>query len=424
MSRPSFAGLRLLGLLVYGAFTQQPGVLFAVDWPQFLGPDRNGVYRGKDLASSWPPKGPPVLWKKKVGQGWSAPVVAAGRLIVFHRIADEEVVEALEASTGNKLWSFRYRTSYRDDFGFDEGPRASPAVVEGRVYTFGAQGFLHCLQLETGKKVWSVDTHEKFHVRKGFFGAACSPLVYAGAVFLNVGGRNGAGLVAFDKNTGKVLWKATNDEASYSSPTVAVFSGKPYILFFTRNGLLGTNRQTGRVLFRFPWRSRIRASVNAATPLVIGDLIFLSASYGTGAVLLQVVDRKPKRIWSSNRSLTNHYATSVHFDRHLYGFDGRQEYGPSFRCVELMTGKVRWSEERFGAGTVTLAADRLIIVKENGELILAGANPERFELISRARILSGTVRTYPAVDNGRLYARNENTLICVSLTNGASKPLP
>ena len=405
-------------LLASAAIVGLRNELFAADWPQFLGLDRNGVYRGEDLAPSWPRQGPRVIWKKRVGQGFSAPVIASGRVILFHRIADEEIVQALEARTGKEQWSFRYPTTYRDSFGFDEGPRASPAVANGRVYSFGAQGFLHCLQLETGKEIWSVDTKKKFRVRKGFFGVACSPLVDAGGVFLNVGGGNGAGLVAFDRGSGKVLWKATKEKASYSSPTAAVFSGKPHILFFTRSGLVGTDRQTGEVLFRFPWRARIDSSINAATPLVIGDLIFLSTSYGTGAVLLRVKGGELKQVWSSDRALTNHYATSVHFDGHLYGFHGRQEYRPSFRCVELMTGKVRWSEKRFGAGTVTLAGDRLVVATENGELVLARATPEKFELISKAKILPGTVRAHTAIDSGLLYARNKNTLICVSLRRG------
>src|ERR1700731_2680785 len=142
----------------------------AEDWPQFLGPTRNGVYNGNDLAATWPAGGPPVVWKKDVGQGFSGPVVAQGRLILFHRLADKEVVEALDAATGRPIWSFDYPTHYRDDFGFDEGPRAAPAIAAGHVYTFGAEGALHCLDFATGKKVWSVDTHSQFKVAKGFFG--------------------------------------------------------------------------------------------------------------------------------------------------------------------------------------------------------------------------------------------------------------
>src|SRR5262245_43688572 len=141
---------------------------FAGDWPQFLGPTRNGVYSGNDLAAKWPAGGPAVVWKKDVGQGFSAPVATQGRMILFHRIGDKEIVEALDAATGKPIWSFDYPTGYRDDFGFDEGPRAAPTIAGGRVYTFGAEGALHCIDFNTGKKIWGVDTYKKFGVRKGF----------------------------------------------------------------------------------------------------------------------------------------------------------------------------------------------------------------------------------------------------------------
>ena len=408
--RNSFPKYLLLLLSALGSTKAQ-----AEYWPQLLGPGRDGIYRGRDLAPSWPDSGLPVLWQKKVGKGFSNPAVVDSHLILFHRIGDKEIVEALGPETGSSFWSFSYPTTYHDDFGFDDGPRASPIIAEGRVYTFGAQGILHCLELGTGRKIWSVDTHTTLGVKKGFFGAAGSPLLQGKAVFLNAGGRSGAGLAAFDKDSGKLLWTSTDDEASYASPISATFGGKLHILFFTRSGLVSTDSGSGEVLFRFPWRSRNRASANAATPLTVGDLIFLSASYRTGAVVLRVKGRELETLWSSDEVLSNHYATSVHHEGYLYGFHGRQEYGPSLRCVDLKTGKVRWSQDRFGSGTVTLADDRLIILREKGELILAQADPRRYQQISKARILTGTVRAYPALAGGLLYARNEDTLVCVDL---------
>ena len=401
----------LLGFLL----CLEPSVGLTADWPQWLGPNRDGVYSGNDLADSWPKSGPPLLWSKKVGHGFSNPVVSQGRLILFHRRGDEEVVEALDAKTAEPVWSFDYPTKYRDSFGFDPGPRASPAVAGGRVYALGAEGVLHCLDFASGKKIWRIDTHDRFGAGKGFFGAACSPLVYENVVFLHVGGTNGAGLVAFDAATGDVLWTATDDEASYSSPVAATLAGAPRILFFTRKGLVGADPETGKIGFQLRWRARSRASVNAATPLVIGESIFLSASYGTGAVLLQAKGGELQKLWSSDDVLSNHYATSVYHDGYLYGYHGRQEYGPSLRCVEVATGKVSWSKDGFGAGTVTVAGDRLLLMREDGQLVLAEASPESFRPISKAKILSGTVRAYPAIANGLFYARSKNTLVCVKL---------
>jgi len=387
----------------------------ASDWPQFLGPARNGVYTGSDLADSWPKEGPSVLWRKRIGQGFSGPAVSSAKLILFHRLDDQEIVECLDAADGKSIWTFEYPTSYRDDFGFDEGPRATPTIVGRKVFTFGAEGALHCLDFNSGKKIWSVNTKSAFQAPKGFFGMACSPLVEGNAVLLNIGGADGAGIVAFDAATGKLLWKATEDEASYSSPVAATLNDRRYAFFFNRRALVALDPSNGKVFFDFPWRPKIHASVSAAAPLVIGDQVFLSASYQTGAILLHVENNRVEKVWSADDVLSNHYATSVYHDGFLYGYDGRQESGPNLRCVELKTGKIRWSEDRFGAGTVTLAGHRLFLLKENGELLLAPASPDSFKPIARAQILPNGVRAYPAVADGHLYARSKDTLICVDL---------
>ena len=386
----------------------------AQDWPQFLGPARDGRYAGAPLAASWPDGDPRRLWSRPVGAGFAGPVVSGDRVILFHRVGRREVVEALDAATGDTVWRYDYPTSYRDDFGFDEGPRSVPVVADGRVYTFGAQGQLHAVDLETGAGVWQVDTHDRYGVRKGFFGAAGSPLVEDGRVIANVGGRRG-GIVAFDAATGGELWTATDHEASYSSPAAGTFGGRRLALVFTRTGLVGLDPASGEVRFERRWRSRLGASVNAATPLVLGDSVFISASYGTGAALLRIEGGTLAEAWSGDDSMTNHYATAVEHEGVLYGYHGRQEYSPSLRAVDARSGTVRWSEDRFGAGTVTLAGDVLVILRESGELMLAEATPEALRPLARARILPGVVRAYPALADGRLYARNTDTLVAVDL---------
>ena len=389
--------------------------LAAADWPDFRGPNRNGVYPDSDIVSAFPPGGPPLMWEKQVGAGFANPVVSKGRLILFHRRGNEEIVEALDSGSGSPQWRFAYTTSYRDDFGFDEGPRASPVVVAGQVYTFGAEGTLSCVSFATGAKIWQRNVNEEFSVEKGFFGAASTPLVDGRRVYLNVGGSGGAGIVAFDKDTGRTLWQTGDDEASYSSPIEALIDGKQRLVFFTREGLLILEPADGAVVDQRRWRSRSRASVNAAMPVVAGDIVFLTASYGTGAICLERTGGSFKELWSGEESLAAHYATPVHKDGVLYGFHGRQEFGQEFRAVELRTGKVLWSQPDFGAGTVLLAGNQLVILGENGELVLAEASPKAYQESARAPVLSGQTRPYAALADGRLYARDISRLVCLDL---------
>lgn len=400
--------------LILAALAAAP--VLAEDWPQILGPTRDGVYRGVPLAATWPAGGPNVLWRKQVGQGFAGPAVAGGRLILHHRIGRDEIVDALDPKTGAAQWRYSSPTTYRDDFGFDEGPRAVPVVVNGRVYAFGAEGELTVLDAATGRKVWNANVMKQFDVEKGFFGQAGSPLVGDGRVILNVGGKSrNAGIVAVNADTGAVLWTATNHDASYSSGTFATFDGTRYAVFLTREGLVILDPATGASRSGMRWRARMAASVNAATPLVIGDVIFLSASYGTGATVLRVAGATLTPLWSSDDVLSNHYATSVHRDGVLYGFHGRQEFGQAFRAVDLHTGKVFWEEGGFGAGSVTLVGDRLLIVHESGEVTLAAASPQRYRQLARARVLQGVVRPYPALADGVMYVRNESVLMAVDL---------
>jgi outer membrane protein assembly factor BamB len=386
----------------------------AADWPQFLGPTRDGISSETNLTLLWPKDGPKVLWRTKVGQGWSGPVVSSNRAVIFHRVGEQELVEALNATTGTRLWRAEYPSTYRDDFGFENGPRATPAIDGNHVFTFGANGILNGWDFASGTNLWRIDTRKQFDSDKGFFGIACSPLVEGNAVILNIGGK-GAGVVAFDKATGKVLWKATDEDASYSSPVAATIRGQRHVFVFARNGLVALDSKAGKVLWNFPWRPRIEASVSAATPLVIDDQIFISASYNAGAALLRFNETKPKVIWSGDDILSNHYATSVYHNGFLYGFDGRQEQRCHLRCVELKTGKVRWSEDHFGSGSLTAAGDKLLILTERGELILALASPEKFSPVERAQIIGSDVRAHPALANGLFYARDKTALVCVDL---------
>lgn len=389
--------------------------LMAGDWPQLLGPTRNGLSPETGLARSWPKNGPPLVWQRPVGAGFSGPVVAGDRLIIFHRLGDEEVVECLGAPDGKPRWKFAYPTGYVDDFGFDPGPRATPVIDGKRVFTLGAEGRLHCLELETGKKVWERDLSADYQPRKGFFGVGTTPLVDSSRLFVNVGGKN-AGVVALDKTTGRELWRATSQEASYSSPVAATIDGVRHIIFFTREGILSLDPATGAERFSKRWRARINASVNAAMPVVVADLLFISSSYNTGAVVHRVRKDGIDELWKSDDVLSNHYNTSLVLNGFLYGIDGRQEGGAArLRCVELKTGKVRWTQERFGCASLIGVDGNLLALNDEGELLLIEATPEAYREKGRAAVLTKPCRAEIALSNGRLYARDGKRLICLNM---------
>jgi outer membrane protein assembly factor BamB len=402
------------------------------DWPQFLGPTRNGVYAGGDLIDTLPAS-PKVLWKVDVGHGWSAPVVADGKVLIFHRVKDDAILDCLDAATGKQIWRTSYPTNYRDGFDFDPGPRATPAVADGRVFTFGAEGILRAVELATGKEIWKIDTAKQYRAQNGFFGLACSPVIAGKLLVVTIGGLQKT-IIAVEVETGKEIWAGGGNtdldnlghkpEAGYASPTTAHIGDHDYLLAITRDALNVMKLSGGRLDVQFPFRSRQEASVNAATPIVVGNDVFISASYGVGGKLLRFDPAalatgraKPQIIWENDDSLSCHYATPVVKDGMLYGFHGRQDQGPGpeFRCVEWATGKVRWSQEDFGAGTVTLAGDKVIVMSEKGVLRFVAATPNGFKEHGHAQILPATVRAYPAIAGGLLYARGQEQLVCIDL---------
>ena len=389
--------------------------LFAADWPQFHGLGRDNQSAETGLNWNWPKDGPPIAWKIEVGQGWAGPVVAGERVILFHRVENDEVIACLDPATGKEKWKFAYRTRYRDEFGFDAGPRSTPVIAGDKLFTLGANGDLHGLELATGKKLWSRSLLADYEANKGFFGIACSPIVVGGKLLVNVGGR-GAGIVAFDPATGKELWKANNDAASYSSPTVAEIDGKTLALFLTREGLVMLDPGTGKIGFTHPWRPRLNESVNAATPLVWKNDIFITVSYGTGAVLLRPKGAELEELWSGDKSMSCQFNTPVRVGDYLYGAHGRVDArNVDMRCVEWKTGAVKWSQPKFGSTTVIAVDGGLIGMTEAGDLVRFEASPEIFKEKARASILGSPTRAAPALADGRFYARDGKYLVCVKL---------
>jgi outer membrane protein assembly factor BamB len=337
-------------------------------------------------------------------------------------VADREILDCLDAATGAPLWFYGYPTAYEDRYGYNNGPRASPAVDGDRVYAFGAEGVLTALDLGTGRLLWQRAVNREFRVPAGFFGAGSAPVVDSGRVLVNVGGPDGAGIVAFDGRDGRTLWKASNDGASYSTPVVRTIAGRRLALFFTQAGLVVVDPASGAELHHFPFRSRAYESVNAASPVVVGDLVFLSATYNTGAVLLRLAPAGLQTVWQDREAMQNHWATSVHRDGFVYGTDGRHESGANLRCIELMTGRVRWTAERgLGRASFLMADGHLVALGERGDLALIEVSPERYVEKARARVLQYPCWTPPVLAHGRLYLRSENRLVCLDLRQGSAQ---
>ncbi|MHB8902849.1 MAG: outer membrane protein assembly factor BamB family protein, partial [Thermoguttaceae bacterium] len=266
------------------------------DWPCFLGPTHDGKSTETGILVPWPQSGPPIVWQRELGTGYGIGSVAEGRYYQFDRHDDEARLTCLDAATGDFLWKFGYPTDYEDHLGYNNGPRCSPVIDQGRVYLYGAEGMLHCVDARQGRLIWKVDTARQFGVVQNFFGVGSTPVVDGDLLLVMVGGSppesheagrydmdrvepNGSALVAFDKRTGQVRYQAGNDLASYAAPQVATIEGRRWAFLFARGGLVGFEPQTGRVDFHFPWRSPLHDSVNASTPVVVGSEVNLNARF-------------------------------------------------------------------------------------------------------------------------------------------------
>jgi outer membrane protein assembly factor BamB len=401
-----------LALLAFQSFALPAS---AGDWPQILGPQRDGIAAKEELAAEWPDPGPQSVWEARIGSGFAGVAVTNGIVVLFHRLGDDDTLSAFVATTGKPLWSQRYPTDFQPQIVPDDGPRAVPTIHDGRVYAFAANGGLYCVALKTGESVWKRMTHEEYHAPSGYFGAGSSPLVEGKTLIVNVGGdKDGAGIVAFDLETGKTVWKATREQASYSSPVAVTRGGTRHLLCVTRLQFVSLDPVTGTERFRTPFGQR-GPTVNAAVPVVIDNQILLTASYGIGAELLTFGKDTVDVAWS-DEVLSSQYTTPIIHDGAVYGVDGRQDGGPAtLKCFDLKTRKLHWSKPGMPYATLIAADGKLLVMHTDGTLRLLELNKSAYRELGTASLIKGTARALPALANGRFYVRNENTLKCVHL---------
>jgi hypothetical protein len=350
-------------------------------------------------------------------------VAAKGKLLAFHRVGDQEIIECVNALTGATLWDFRYPTKYIDRYAYNGGPRSSPTIDGDRAYAYGAEGMLTCLELETGRKVWQRPLNKELGVPQGFFGVGVPPVIEKDIILLNTGGP-AAGIVGINKNTGQIVWKAGDCGASYSTPVVRTIGGERAAVFFTKAGLLIARPDTGKILHEFPFRSPIYESVNAASPVVVDDVVFLSSTYGVGAIAIRVKPDGLETLWQDRRNMENHWATSIYHNGYLYGPTGRHEQEAVIRCIDFRTGAVRWSSPRgVGRTPFIMAQGHFLALGERGDLTLIEVNPDRYVEKKRAHLLDPPCWGPPILVDGLLYIRNETLLLCLDLRVGTTEAL-
>ena len=369
------------------------GYAGAADWPQWRGPNRDGISDEK----GWRAENPRLLWKANVGTGCSSFSVVGEQVFTMgNRDKETGSVYCLDAKSGKILWQHSYPSALEPTY-FEGGQCSTPTVDGEWVFALGRQGQLFCLNKATGAVVWSKDLLKDFSAKMAKWGYSTSPLVLGEKVLIEVGAP-GASAVAFDKATGKVLWQAGDDAQSYASPYPFMQNGRQCVAFFNTFGLVVRDAADGNEVMRYPWKTQY--DINAATPIVADGKIFVASGYGHGAALLPLGVADPKPIWES-KAMRNQMNSCVLWQGNLYGFDDA-----ILTCMEFATGKVKWQEKSLGKGALILADAKLIIQAEEGALAIAEASPDAYKEISRTPAVAKKTWEIPVLANGRIYTRN------------------
>jgi outer membrane protein assembly factor BamB len=375
----------------------------AANWPQWRGPNRDGISKETGLLKQWPAEGPPLAWKATgAGRGYSSFAIANGKLYTMGLRGDQEFVVAFDVATGKEVWATAHGSAFRNDRG--DGPRGTPTIDGDRIYALGGNGDLSALDVRTGKIVWSKNILREFGGSNITWGISESPLVLGNKVLVNAGGHD-ASIVALNKADGSVIWKSQSDEAGYSSAIPVDINGITQVVFFTAQRAVGLDSKDGRLLWEYA-KPANRTS-NAATPIARANRIFISSDYGTGGGVIEIKpDNKAQEVYFT-KDMKNHHSSSVLIGDYLYGFSSS-----ILTAMKFDTGELAWRDRSVGKGSLVYADGHLYLLSENGVVGLVEATPAGYKEKGRFRIQQDSLPTWahPVVAGGMLYLRDQDTI--------------
>jgi len=393
----------LSGVVLLFAFAGQVMAQAGANWPQWRGPNRDGVSKETGLLKQWPAEGPPLLWKASgAGRGYSSFSISDGKLFTMGLRGDREFIVAFDVATGKEAWTTPHGSAFRNDRG--DGPRGTPTVDGDRLYALGGNGQLSALEVRTGKIVWTKNVLKEFGGSNITWGISESPLVLGNKVLVNPGGPE-ASIVALNKTDGSVIWKSQSDRAGYSSAIPVEINGATQVVFFTSERAVGLDAKDGRLLWEYARPANNVA--NVATPIVRANRVFISSDYGTGGGVVEIKpDNKAQEIWFT-KDMRNHHSSSVLIGDYLYGFSSA-----ILTAIKFDTGEIAWRDRSVGKGSLVYADGNLYCFSENGVVGLVEATPGGYKEKGRFRIPQDSLPTWthPVVAGGRLYLRDQDTI--------------